>query len=112
MINVLSKSAFTIALAGSLLVSGISSGEKNQHEKHSHDLSLAHHVGVTPELADQAKRLGVDLSKVDPAEKTANTGTKFQQAAITMLPIRKQPAMSQSLFSLQNIKMVMSRLVT
>ncbi|WLD95488.1 M6 family metalloprotease domain-containing protein [Alkalihalobacillus sp. AL-G] len=37
-------------------------------------------MGVTPELAEKAKDLGVDLSKADPAEKlAAKQGAKFQQ---------------------------------
>lgn len=81
MLKVLSKTALTVTLAGSLVATGFSSSTAQpQEEAATYDLSLADYVGVTPELAEKAKDLGVDLSKADPAEKLADKqGKKFQQ---------------------------------
>ncbi|WP_160725942.1 M6 family metalloprotease domain-containing protein [Bacillus sp. USDA818B3_A] len=82
--KVLSKSAFTLALAGSVAFSGVptsGSSVKAAAPLSTYELSLAHYVSASPELQAKAKELGKDLSKVDPAEKTANQqGEKFQQA--------------------------------
>ncbi len=80
MLKVLSKSALSIALAGSVIASGVGNGAHQELGKSTYGIDLAHHVGVSPELADKAKELGIDLSKVDPAEKIAGHGEKFQQA--------------------------------
>lgn len=84
MLKVPSKSAFALALAGSLTLTGYQSTNLQSKEtkaSSTYDLSLAHYVGASPELAAKAKELGKDLSKVDPAEKVANNqGTKFEQA--------------------------------
>ncbi|MFD1735071.1 M6 family metalloprotease domain-containing protein [Bacillus salitolerans] len=80
MLKVLSKSALTLALAGGVLASGIAPEQAEHQKGHSFGIDLAHHVGVVPELAERAKELGIDLSKVDPAEKIAGHGAKFQQA--------------------------------
>nr|WP_309867849.1 M6 family metalloprotease domain-containing protein [Bacillus sp. SLBN-46] len=84
LLKVLSKSAFTLALAGSLVMTGYhssNSSAKVTKAKDTYHLSLAHYVGASPELAAKAKELGKNLSKVDPAEKVADKlGTKFQQA--------------------------------
>lgn len=84
MLKVLSKSAFALALAGSVAFTGFQSSDsstKAASPKSTYDLSLAHYVGASPELETKAKELGKDLSKVDPAEKVVKQlGTKFQQA--------------------------------
>lgn len=80
LLKVLSSSALAISLVGSTLFAGGGSADVSAKEKSTYHLNLAHYVGASPELAEQAKRLGVDLSKVDPAEKAAKHGTKFQQA--------------------------------
>ncbi|MBT2694874.1 M6 family metalloprotease domain-containing protein [Bacillus sp. ISL-55] len=79
MLKVLSTSALSLALAGSAVFAGVSSTDSAVKPQSKYELSLAHHVGAAPELVDRAKELGIDLSKVDPAEKLANTGAKFQQ---------------------------------
>jgi M6 family metalloprotease-like protein len=81
MLKVLSKSALSLALVGSLVAGGVSVGNEKEVAKATYDLDLAHYVGVVPELADKAKELGIDLSKADPAEKiAAQNGAKFEQA--------------------------------
>jgi immune inhibitor A len=81
MLKVLSKSAMSLALVGSLVAGGVSVGDSKEVAKATYDLDLAHYVGMVPEVADKAKELGIDLSKVDPAEKLAGqNGEKFQQA--------------------------------
>ncbi|MDZ5474053.1 M6 family metalloprotease domain-containing protein [Bacillus sp. 31A1R] len=80
MLKVLSSSALSLALLGSVAFSGVDSHSSPEKDKHTYDLSSAHYVGVAPELADKAKELGIDLSKVDPAEKIAKqNGKKFQK---------------------------------
>jgi immune inhibitor A len=76
-LKVLSTSALSLALAGSAVFAGVSANDTKQHSKY--EISLAHHVGAAPELVDKAKELGIDLSKVDPAEKAAKQGAKFQE---------------------------------
>ncbi|AZU62883.1 M6 family metalloprotease domain-containing protein [Neobacillus mesonae] len=87
MLKVLSKSAFALALAGSVVFAGgqlDGSETKAAAVTKSSELSLAHYVSASPELTDKAKELGKDLSKKDPAEKAAKQlGTKFQQAGNT-----------------------------
>ncbi|KAA0546224.1 M6 family metalloprotease domain-containing protein [Bacillus sp. BGMRC 2118] len=80
MLKVLSKSALSLALAGSLVAGGAmsSGGTEEVKAKGTYGLELAHYVGASPELAQKAKDLGIDLSKVDPAEKIAGQGSKFQ----------------------------------
>ena len=91
MLKVLSSSALSLALVGSTIFAGGSSisADAPVKEKNTYQLSLAHHVGASPELAEQAKRLGIDLSKADPAEKIANQGKKFQQAGDSHVAYRK-----------------------
>jgi immune inhibitor A len=79
MLKVLSTSALTLALAGSAVFAGISPTDSAANPQKKYEISLAHHVGAAPELVDQAKKLGIDISKVDPAEKAAQAGAKFQQ---------------------------------
>ncbi len=79
MLKVLSTSALSLALAGSAVFAGISPTDSAVKPQSKYELSLAHHVGAAPELVDRAKELGIDISKVDPAEKAAQNGAKFQQ---------------------------------
>lgn len=79
MLKVLSASALSVALAGSAVFAGVNASNSEVKPQSKYELSLAHHVGAAPELVDRAKELGIDISKVDPAEKTAETGVKFQQ---------------------------------
>jgi immune inhibitor A len=79
MLKVLSKTGLSLALAGSIALAGFQTSETSTKAKHTYDLSLAHYVGASPELAERAKKLGIDISKADPAEKMANLGTKFQE---------------------------------
>jgi immune inhibitor A len=79
MLKVLSKTGLSLALAGSIALAGFQTSETPTKAKHTYDLSLAHYVGASPELAERAKKLGIDISKADPAEKIANNGTKFQE---------------------------------
>lgn len=80
MLKVLSTSAIALALVGGSVFAGVNSGDSAVEKvSHKSELSLAHHVGASPELADQAKKLGIDLSKADPAEKLVNNqGKKFE----------------------------------
>jgi M6 family metalloprotease-like protein len=59
------------------------------NERTKYDLGLAHYVSASPELAQKAKELGVDISKADPAEKIANLGAKFQQAGDNQVSYNK-----------------------
>lgn len=80
MLKVLSTSALTLALVGSAVFSGMNStGTAVEESNHERELSLAHYVAASPELEEKAKELGLDLSKSDPAEKLASTGSKFQE---------------------------------
>ncbi|CAM3903548.1 M6 family metalloprotease domain-containing protein [Mesobacillus thioparans] len=79
MLKVLSTSALSLALAGSAVFAGVNANDYAVKQQSKYELSLAHHVGAAPELVDRAKELGIDISKVDPAEKIANNGAKFQQ---------------------------------
>ncbi|RSD25004.1 M6 family metalloprotease domain-containing protein [Mesobacillus subterraneus] len=79
MLKVLSTSALSLALAGSAVFAGVSASDQTAKTHSKYELSLAHHVGAAPELVDRAKELGIDISKVDPAEKLAQNGTKFHQ---------------------------------
>lgn len=80
MLKVLSTSAITLALVGGAVFAGVNHGDSAVEKvSHKSELSLAHYVGASPELADKAKELGIDLSKADPAEKLANNnGQKFE----------------------------------
>jgi immune inhibitor A len=78
-LKVLSTSALSLALAGSAVFAGVSQTDSAVKPQSKYELSLAHHVGAAPELVDRAKELGIDISKVDPAEKAARNGAKFQQ---------------------------------
>ncbi|WP_260631182.1 hypothetical protein [Bacillus sp. S/N-304-OC-R1] len=89
MLKVLSSSALALTLVGSTIFSAGAGADLTAKEKSTYNLNLAHYVGASPELAEQAKRLGVDLSKVDPAEKGAKHGTKFQQAGNNHFSYRK-----------------------
>ncbi|WP_407944348.1 M6 family metalloprotease domain-containing protein [Ornithinibacillus californiensis] len=80
LLKTLSKAGLGLALAGSVVLGGLQLSDTTAKDTSQYDLSLAHYVGVSPELADKAKELGVDVSKADPAEKIANHGKKFQQA--------------------------------
>jgi len=77
-LKVLSTSALSLALAGSAVFAGVSATDSGAKTTSKYELSLAHHVGAAPELVDRAKELGIDISKVDPAEKLAQNGAKFQ----------------------------------
>ncbi|EWG13047.1 protease [Cytobacillus firmus DS1] len=79
MLKVLSTSALSLALAGSAVFAGAGPADTQSKQENKHQISLAHHVGASPELAAKAKELGIDLSKADPAEKAAKAGAKFQQ---------------------------------
>jgi immune inhibitor A len=79
LLKVLSKTGLSFVLAGSLAFAGFQSSEVPSNESSTYDLSLAHFVGAAPELAENAKKLGIDISKADPAEKIANQGAKFQK---------------------------------
>lgn len=61
------------------MFAGVSATDSGAKTTSKYELSLAHHVGAAPELVDRAKELGIDISKVDPAEKLAQNGAKFQQ---------------------------------
>ncbi|WP_281862675.1 M6 family metalloprotease domain-containing protein [Planomicrobium okeanokoites] len=80
MLKVLSTSAITLALVGGAVFAGVYNSDSTVEKvSHKSELSLAHYVGASPELADRAKELGIDLSKADPAEKLANNnGKKFE----------------------------------
>jgi immune inhibitor A len=80
LLKVLSKTGLSLALVGSIALAGFQQSEAPTNEASKYDLSLAHYVGASPELAEKAKELGADVSKADPAEKIANHGAKFQQA--------------------------------
>jgi immune inhibitor A len=77
-LKVLSTSALSLALAGSAVYVGVGPTDTAAKPESKYEISLAHHVGAAPELVDRAKELGIDISKVDPAEKAAQAGTKFQ----------------------------------
>ena len=79
MLKVLSTSALSLALAGSAIFAGAGPANTQVKQESKYQISLAHHVGASPELAAKAKELGMDLSKVDPAEKAAKAGAKFQK---------------------------------
>ncbi|TCN27279.1 hypothetical protein [Mesobacillus foraminis] len=80
MLKVFSTSVLSLALAGALVIPGLQAEEENAQEKSTYNLHLAEYVGAAPELAEKTKKLGVDLSKSDPAEKAAEKlGTKFQR---------------------------------
>ncbi|MEI5906780.1 M6 family metalloprotease domain-containing protein [Bacillus spongiae] len=77
----LSKKGLALTIAGGIALAGFQLSDTADKESGSqYDLSLGHYVGASPELTQKAKELGVDVSKVDPAEKIANHGKKFQQA--------------------------------
>jgi immune inhibitor A len=78
LLKVLSKTGLVMALVGGIAFAGVQSSEVPSKANSTYDLDLAHFVGAAPELAESAKKLGIDISKVDPAEKIAN-GSKFQQ---------------------------------
>jgi immune inhibitor A len=78
LLKVLSKTGLVMALVGGIAFTGVQSSEVPSKVNSTYDLDLAHFVGAAPELAESAKKLGIDISKVDPAEKIAN-GSKFQQ---------------------------------
>jgi M6 family metalloprotease-like protein len=78
LLKVLSKTGLVMALVGGIAFAGVQSSEVPSRANSTYDLDLAHFVGAAPELAESAKKLGIDISKVDPAEKIAN-GSKFQQ---------------------------------
>ncbi|WP_341357606.1 M6 family metalloprotease domain-containing protein [Rossellomorea sp. y25] len=80
MLKVLSKAGLSLVIAGGVAVAGFQAGDSPAKESSKYDLSLAHYVGASPELAAKAKELGIDVSKADPAEKIAGHGAKFQQA--------------------------------
>jgi immune inhibitor A len=94
LLKVLSTSALSLALAGSAVFAGVSANDSTAKPQSKYEISLAHHVGATPELVDKAKELGIDISKADPAEKAAVNGAKFQQEII-MLLTDKQKGMFQ-----------------
>ncbi|WP_085505985.1 M6 family metalloprotease domain-containing protein [Thalassobacillus devorans] len=82
----LNKKFLSSAAASLLLVSGLTTGlagggASDVEASNDYNLEPAHYVPATPELAEQAKEAGIDISKHDPAEKFANKGSKFEQAA-------------------------------
>lgn len=81
MLKVLSTSALALALVGSAVFAGAGAGSKETSSVHTNkaEISLGHYVGASPELSEKAKKLGLDLSKADPAEKLGEQGTKFQE---------------------------------
>ncbi|WP_043932118.1 M6 family metalloprotease domain-containing protein [Bacillus sp. EB01] len=83
MLKVLSKAGLAIVLAGSIGFTGVQSQEApTATMKTTYNLPLANYVSATPELANKAKELGVNVSKADPAEKIANqNGAKFEEPA-------------------------------
>lgn len=91
LLKVLSKTGLSLALAGSIALVGFQPSDAPTKATSKYDLSLAHYVGAAPELASKAKELGVNMSKVDPAEKFAGqNGTKFEQAGNNH--VKPQPA--------------------
>ncbi|PSL36405.1 M6 family metalloprotease-like protein [Planomicrobium soli] len=78
MLKVLSTSFLSLAVAGTAIFSGTGAPAAPAEQPSKYNLSAAEHVGASPELADQAKKLGIDLSKADPVEKAAGKGTKFE----------------------------------
>jgi immune inhibitor A len=80
LLKVLSKTGLSLVIAGGVAMAGFQAGDSPAKESSQYDLSLAHYVGASPELAEKAKELGIDVSKADPAEKIAGHGAKFQQA--------------------------------
>ncbi|TWT27372.1 M6 family metalloprotease domain-containing protein [Planomicrobium sp. CPCC 101110] len=78
MLKVLSTSFLTLAVAGAAIFSGTGAPAAPAEQPNKYNLSPAEHVGAAPELADKAKKLGIDISKADPVEKSAANGTKFQ----------------------------------
>ncbi|MBP1949973.1 M6 family metalloprotease domain-containing protein [Virgibacillus litoralis] len=80
MFKKLSALALSATLVGSFAFSSNSEQVDPQPKKATDfNLSLVDKIGASPDLAEKAKELGVNLSKTDPAEKL-NNGTKFQQA--------------------------------
>lgn len=79
MLKVLSTSAMALALVGSAVFAGAGAQEASPVQTNKAEISLSHYVGASPELSEKAKKLGLDLSKVDPAEELAEQGTKFQK---------------------------------
>ncbi|SDQ95209.1 M6 family metalloprotease domain-containing protein [Virgibacillus subterraneus] len=80
MFKKLSALALSATLIGSFAFSSNSEQVDPQPKKAADfNLSLVDKIGASPDLAEKAKELGVNLSKTDPAEKL-NNGTKFQQA--------------------------------
>ncbi|MDC3425807.1 M6 family metalloprotease domain-containing protein [Aquibacillus sp. 3ASR75-11] len=90
MIKKLSTVALSVTLIGSLVFTSGASRVNFADENAQKDfgLSLANPVVGTPELVEKAKDLGVDLSRVDPAEKW-NSGSKFQQAGDNRVTYQK-----------------------
>jgi immune inhibitor A len=80
LLKVLSKVGLVLALAGGVVFSGLQLSDSTAEKTSQYDFSPATYVGVSPDLADKARELGIDVSKVDPTEKMANHGKKFQQA--------------------------------
>ncbi|MBX0315856.1 M6 family metalloprotease domain-containing protein [Planococcus glaciei] len=78
MLKVLSTSALALALVGSTVFAGAGANDASAVPSSKHELSLAEHVGASPELTEKAKKLGIDISKKDPAQKADQAGTKFQ----------------------------------
>jgi immune inhibitor A len=79
LLKILSQAGLSLALVGSIALSGHQTNNVPEQEKHTYDLNLAHYVGAAPELVEKAKELNIDISKADPAEKIAKNGEKFQQ---------------------------------
>jgi immune inhibitor A len=80
LLKILSQTGLSLALVGSIALSGNQSIDIPAKANSTYDLSLAHYVGASPELVEKAKELNIDISKADPAEKIAKHGEKFQQA--------------------------------
>ncbi|TWT06181.1 M6 family metalloprotease domain-containing protein [Planomicrobium sp. CPCC 101079] len=78
MLKVLSTSFLSLAVAGAAIFAGTGAPAAPAEQPSKYNLNPAEHVGAAPELADKAKKLGIDLSKADPVEKIAGNGTKFE----------------------------------
>jgi immune inhibitor A len=79
LLKILSQTGLSLALIGSIALSGNQPIDVPAKANSTYDLSLAHYVGASPELVEKAKELNIDISKADPAEKIAKHGEKFQQ---------------------------------
>ena len=78
--NVLAKSAFSLALAGTLAFTGFNLMDKEVETTGQSHLSVMEPISATPELAEFAKEKGIDLSEHEAVQKILNAkGNKFQE---------------------------------